>query len=148
VDDIDLTSGCIVQRLVVNVIEDAPWTPGPSVTVTVRRTQGGGPAPGGGGILEEELVTTWTRAATGASYFGRANYRYEISGVGITIPSDGRYWIGLRNEQAGGSGTNYWMTSDGGGNGAGSSTGYFSLDGGSTFFPEGAGWHHAFAINP
>jgi hypothetical protein len=38
------------------------------------------------------------------------------------------------------------MTSSGGPDGAGSSTGYFSLDGGNTWQNEGAGWQHAFEV--
>jgi hypothetical protein len=40
------------------------------------------------------------------------------------------------------------MTSDGGPDGMSSSTGYFSVDGGTVYTAEGAGWHHAFEINP
>jgi hypothetical protein len=38
------------------------------------------------------------------------------------------------------------MTSDGGADGPGSSTGFFSLDAGATWAPEGDTWHHAFEI--
>ena len=38
------------------------------------------------------------------------------------------------------------MTSDGGPDGRNPSTGFYSLDGGATWIPEGEGWHHAFVI--
>jgi hypothetical protein len=40
------------------------------------------------------------------------------------------------------------MTSDGGFDGAGSDTGWFSLDAGNVWSPEGPTWHHAFEIVP
>ena len=54
----------------------------------------------------------------------------------------------MRNPDGSGSGTNYWMTSDGGFDGGGTDTGWFSLDAGNSWQPEGAGWQHAFEILP
>jgi hypothetical protein len=147
-DDFDFDAGCVVSDLDADIIEDAAWTPGAQVTVTVRRDQSGAPAPGAGGILAEQTVGTFTRTATGANYFGRADFLYSVTGLNIPIPNTAKHWIELRNPQGGGSGTNYWMTSDGGPDGMSSSTGYFSLDGGTVYTAEGAGWHHAFEINP
>jgi hypothetical protein len=147
-DDFDFDAGCVVSELDADIIEDATWTPGAQVTVTVRRDQSGAPAPGAGGILAEQTVGTFTRTATGANYFGRADFLYSVTGLNIPIPNTAKHWIELRNPQGGGAGTNYWMTSDGGPDGMSSSTGYFSLDGGTVYTAEGAGWHHAFEINP
>jgi hypothetical protein len=147
-DDFDFAAGCVITSFDAGVIEDATWTPGSQITLTVRRDEGGVPQAGEPGIFTEQRFTTWTRTATGSSYFGRQEYKYSISGLSITFLGAGKYWIGLRNELGGGGGTNYWMTSDGGPDGAGSSTGYYSLDGGTTFLAEGAGWQHAFVINP
>ena len=84
---------------------------------------------------------------TGDDYGGRDDYDYWIEGLSIDLPL-GTSWIGIRNAGGGGARTNYWMTSDGGFDGPGSDTGWFSLDGGNTFNPEGAGWHHAFEVVP
>ncbi len=85
--------------------------------------------------------------ATGDTYFGRADYEYSIEHIGIEL-GPGTYWLGFRNLNGDGpeKSTNYWMLSDGGADGFGSSTGYFSLDGGDTWEAEGDGFHHAFTI--
>jgi hypothetical protein len=148
VDDFNLNVPCVVSALDADVVEDFTWTAGNRVTVTVRRDSGGAPVPGAAGILAEQTVTTWTRTATGATYFGRADYKYSVTGLNVPIPNSAKYWIGLRNPLGGGSGTNYWVTSDGGPDGMSSSTGYFSLDAGASFQSEGAGFHHSFIVNP
>ena len=71
----------------------------------------------------------------------------EIEFDGIEFDS-GKYWVGVRNPNGGGQGTNYWLTSDGGPDGRTSKTGAFSLDGGQTWLEEGPDWHHAFALTP
>jgi hypothetical protein len=112
------------------------------IEVFVYADTGSGP-----GALLDSVTTEYTKMATGDIYFGRPDFDYWVEGVSIDLPT-GTSWVGLRNPGGGGAGTNYWMTSDGGFDGAGSSTGYFSLDGGNTFAPEGATWHHAFELIP
>jgi V8-like Glu-specific endopeptidase len=141
-DDFVFRTQCAITSFHANVIEDGGWTHGGSVTVEVRANSGGAP-----GAIVGSHVGGFTRMATGDSYFGRADYDYWVEGMNINLGA-GVYWIGLRNQLGGGAGTNYWMTSDGGADGAGSSTGFFSLDAGATWAAEGDTWHHAFEINP
>ena len=85
------------------------------------------------------------KMATGDEYLGRADFDYWCEDMSIQLGA-GAYWLGLRNPGGAGSGTDYWMTSDAGPDGVGSSTGFFSLDAGNTWAPEGDSWHHAFEI--
>jgi hypothetical protein len=142
VDDIVTDDGCFLENFHANVIEDGGWTPGGMITVTVYADTGNGP-----GAVVDSVQTSYTRMATGDQYFGRDDYDYWVEAVGIDL-DPGTYWVGIRNEGGGGAGTNYWMTSDGGFDGAGSDTGWFSLDGGNVWSPEGPTWHHAFEILP
>ena len=93
------------------------------------------------------MDTGFIRTATGDVYFGHAVYDYWVEAVGWDLPP-GRSWIGFRNPQGSGSGTDYWLTSDGGADGAGSSTGYFSLNAGATWSASGERWHHVFELVP
>jgi hypothetical protein len=143
VDDITV-SGCQVTNLRLNMIEDTGWTPGASITVYVYSNAGGQPQ---GGAPLASQTTTFTRTATGDTYFGRANFDHAIDTLSIPLPA-GTYWIGSRNPGGGGAGTNYWMTSNGGADGTGTPDGFFSLDAGATWTTEGAGWQHAFEMVP
>ncbi len=69
---------------------------------------------------------------TGDDYFGRSNYDYWIEGLDIIV-GPGDYYVGFRNPEGGGAGTNWWMTSDGGADGADSGQTWFSLNGGDTW---------------
>jgi len=141
VDDIDVGGpGWIVNTLRAFIIDDTAWSSGNTIDVYVYNDASGVP----GGLHANWAGLSFTKTA-GASYFGRPGFTYNINVGGMNL-APGRYWIGMRNPNASGSGTNYWMTSDGGPDGASSSTGYFSLDGGTTWGPEGSGWHHAFVI--
>ncbi len=142
VDDIVVGGpGWIIQRFNMNIIDDATFSAGNDMDVYVYNNNGGVP-----GSLNTSLTgLSFTRTATGLTYFGRADYNYSINVPNLNL-GPGTYWIGARNANASGSGTNYWMTSNGGPDGAGTSTGYFSLDSGTTWQPEGAGWQHAFTI--
>ena len=131
-----------IQSFHLNVIEDATWQRPNDITLEVRADTGKGP-----GDIVATHTGEFTAMDTGDVYFGRANYDYWIEGIHIYLDS-GTYWLTIRNENGGGSGTNYWMTSDGGRHGRDSSTGYFSLDAGDTWQAEGADWHHAFRMNP
>jgi hypothetical protein len=148
VDDFVVPAGgCTILSFLANGIEDAEWLPGDTMEVTVRLGSGGAPVGGPDGIVQEVGVTDFTRTDTGDLYFGRASYLYEARGLEIPL-DEGTYWIGFRHPNAGGRGTSYWLTSDGGPDGSGSSTGYLSSNSGINFAPEGAGWHHAFVVNP
>ncbi|MEW5883558.1 MAG: choice-of-anchor R domain-containing protein [Armatimonadota bacterium] len=115
---------------------------GPARTIDVYLYNDDGGEPDGLHVYVADLPFTKT---AGASYFGRASFTYNINVGGLSV-TPGRYWIGMRNSAGSGSGTNYWMSSDAGPDGAGTSHGYFSLDGGNTWMPEGSGYHHAFRI--
>lgn len=142
VDDINVGGpGWIVNMVKFNILEDVNFTRGSTVDIYIYNDNGGAPG---------TLNTTWAGLSfnainTGNSYFGRPDFQYDVS-VPNQVLTPGTYWIGMRNPNGGGSGTNYWMTSDGGPDGTGTSTGYFSLDGGTTWQAEGAGWQHAFVI--
>lgn len=147
VDDILVTAGTRwhLDKLTADLIEDSNWTHGGRLTVYVWRSANNRPVDGKENIIaiaEQSLE----RIATGNSYFGRADYRHSASGLDIVLPS-GQYWVGMRHPFGGGSGTAYWMTTTvTGTDGEGTSTGFFSLDAGATFQPEGSGWQHAFEV--
>jgi hypothetical protein len=139
-DDFRLNDPCSIAKINANVIEDSGWTRGTSLTVEVRANNAGVP-----GAIVGSRTSSFTAIATGDQYFGRDDFDYVIEPLPIAL-APGSYWLTIRNHLGGGAGTNYWTTSDGGADGAGSSTGYFSLDAGTTWTPEGATWHHAFEI--
>ncbi len=140
-DDVTLPGGGFtIREIRANVIEDTGWTDDGKLTLEVRADTGSGPG---------EIVAThtgaFTKMATGDEYFGRVDYDYGLDGIDICI-GGATFWLTIRNPGGGGEGTNYWMTSDGGANGPGTDTGWFSLDAGETWAPEGDRWHHAFVI--
>ena len=136
-------SECRISNIQIHVIEDTGWTDGGQITVSVYADTGGE----GPGTELARVERGFTKIDTGVDYFGsRHSYEYWIEDVNIDLVA-GNYWLGVRNAGGGGRGTNYWMTSDGGVDGPTSDTGWFSLNRGETFMPEGAGWHHAFTIN-
>ena len=140
-DDFEaLGAGCFIDNIRANIIEDAGWTHDGRIEVTVYGDTGNGPGP-----IVESVTTDFTRIDTGDVYFGRRDYEYWVEGLEIDL-EPGTFWIGLRNPGGGGAGTNYWLTSDGGLDGPGSDTGWFSLDAGRTWSPEGDGWHRAFIL--
>jgi hypothetical protein len=140
VDDASFRGGVTIQDFHANVIEDGGWTHDGMITLEVYGDTGNGP-----GALVASHTGEFTSMDTGDDYFGRSDFDYWIEGIDIGLGA-GTYWFGIRNQGGGGAGTNYWMTSDGGADGPGSSTGYFSLDGGGTWQAEGDTWHHAFVI--
>jgi hypothetical protein len=139
VDDlIVLDSGWVLRSLHLYPIEDTTWQHGGVLSTYIHaHRKGSGP-----GELLHYITKPFTRMATGDTYFGRPGYEYWLEDLYIPL-DQGRYWVGFRNDLGGGSGTNYWMTSDGGRDGMQSSTGYFSLDAGQNWQAEGPGWHHA-----
>jgi hypothetical protein len=139
-DDVTFRESVQIQDFHANVIEDGGWTDGGSLTLEIYANNGGAP-----GAIVASHTGEFTKMDTGDDYFGRSDFDYWLEGLSINLNA-GTYWVGIRNSAGGGAGTNYWMTSDGGPDGASSSTGYFSLDGGNTWTPEGATWHHAFVV--
>lgn len=132
--------GWIVDAVRAFIIEETAWSSGNTMDVYIYNDNSGVP----GGLHANWAGLSFTKTA-GATYFGRPGFTYNINVGGMNL-APGNYWIGMRNPNGSGSGTNYWMTSDGGPDGAGTSHGYFSLDGGNTWMPEGSGYHHAFRI--
>jgi hypothetical protein len=137
-DDVTFAEAIAIEEFHLNVLEDDGWNDGGEILLEVRADNGGSP-----GAVVATHAGPFSKMATGDQYFGRANFDYWIEGIDLILPA-GTHWVGIRNPNGGGSGTNYWLTSDGGPDGMGSSDGYFSLDGGGTWSPEGAGWQHAF----
>jgi hypothetical protein len=134
--------GCTIVSFHANIIEDASWGDDGMIQVLVYEDTGNGP-----GALMASVDVEYTKMDTGDDYFGRSDFDYWIEGVNIDLPA-GTSWVGIRNPGGAGAGTNYWMTSDGGFDGPGTSTGWFSLDAGNTWADEGATWDHAFEIIP
>jgi hypothetical protein len=132
--------GWTIRSTHLNVIEDTGWTHGGLLTVFVYEDTGNGP----GRAIHTE-TGPFVRMATGDVYFGRPGFDYWYEGLEIEI-AEGSYWIGFQNPAGGGAGTNYWQISDAGPDGINSSTGWFSLNSGDTWTPEGDTWHHAFEI--
>jgi hypothetical protein len=146
VDDLLTEGAWTIEVLRANVIEDTDWRDDLGIAqVVIRRDDGERPMPGEEGILVR-VDSQYTRTATGDQYFGRADFDYQIDDLQIHLDDSTRHWIGIRNPGGSGAGTNYWMTSDGGPDGAESETGWFSLDNGQTWRAEGTTWHHAFEV--
>ncbi len=139
-EDVTFGSAVRVSDFHANVIEDGGWTDGGDITLTIYEDSSNGP----GGVAAS-VTGEFTKLDTGSYYHGRDDFNYWIEGLDIALGA-GTYWFGMRNDNGGGAGTNYWMTSDGGPDGPGSSTGFFSLDGGDTWNDEGDRWHHAFVV--
>ncbi len=140
-DDVTFGGSITINDFHASVNEDGGWTDGGELTLEVREDTGGN---GPGAILDSH-TGEFTKMDTGDDYFGRDDYDYWLEGIDIALGA-GTYWVGIRNDNGGGAGTNYWMTSDGGPDGPGSSTGFFRLDGGDTWNDEGDRWHHAFVV--
>ena len=136
------TGGTVIKDAHFGIIEDAGWVDGGVLEVNFYADTGAGP-----GALVASRSGAYDRMATGRQLFDRDEYHYWIEFDGVALDS-GTYWVGVRNPDGGGAGTNYWLTSDGGPDGMGSSTGFLSLDAGNTWQAEGADWHHAFALIP
>ncbi|MGI9013890.1 MAG: hypothetical protein ACR2GY_06520 [Phycisphaerales bacterium] len=131
--DVDTNIG----RMDAAIIEDAAWVSSGEMEVYVYNNNNGVPS-----TLFTSGTGPVTRTFTGEQRFGRDLYIYSVTGLNISVPA-GSYWIGLRDPNGSGSGTNYWMTSSGGGD---TTTGFSSTDGGTTWVPEGDNWHHAFEL--
>ena len=145
-DDFVVRNGSFwwIARVFYSAIEDPTWVwdDGDGIEMFVYEdTDGNGP-----GKIIATRTAGGSKVATGNTYFGRAEYRYRAELGDFVKLGPGTYWVGVRHPTAGGTGTNWWMTSDGGRDGKRSSTGYFSLDSGNTWEPGGDIWHHAFEM--
>jgi hypothetical protein len=141
VDDIVVpTGGWSIEEALFYVVEDSEWNSGATVEIYVYSDDADRP-----GELQTSVQGGFRRA-TVHCYFLGCDYMYTVDQIDPILLSPGKYWIGFRNPNGSGSGTNYWMTSDGGPDGRDSQTGFFSLDAGETWMPEGAIWHHAFEL--
>ncbi len=140
-DDVTFGGSVQINGFHANVIQDGGWFHDGMITFEVRADTGGN---GPGDILATH-TGEFTSIDTGDDYFGRDDFDYWIEGIDISLGA-GTYWLTIRNEGGGGAGTNYWMVSEGGIDGPGSSTGYFSLDSGENWTNGGDGWHHAFVV--
>ncbi len=137
--------GWRIEELQFRVFEDAGWSDGDGrIEVYIRETDPdtGGPVTGEDADLVR--LSTEYRVEKLNCYF-RCDYEYIVEDLGIGL-KEGQYWLGIRNPRGTGSGTNYWMTSEGGRDGKGTSTGYFSINRAETWMDEGPGWQHAFEI--
>ncbi len=139
-DDVTFVGGVTINDFHANITEDGGWTDGGDITLTVYADTGNGP-----GDIVAIHTGEFTKMDTGDDYFGRDNFDYWIEGIDIPL-GEGTYWMGIRNANGGGAGTNYWPSSDGGADGPGSDTGWFSLDAGGTWMPEGPTWNQAFVV--
>jgi hypothetical protein len=142
-DDIVVPEGqrWSIEDVHANVLEDSTWRGGDVAGLWIYADNSGQP-----GEVIYQSVSTFTKMATGDSYFGRTDYEYWLEDFEPVELGGGTYWMGFRNPNGTGSGTNYWMTSDGGPDGMDSSPGYFSLDRAVTWQNGGGNWHHAFVI--
>ncbi len=144
VDDIVVPTGnpWIVTGFNYQLLEDAEWVHGGLSEVYVWGDVGR--RPGGERLFSQ--VVEHTRVATGNMYFGRFAYKFFSGGLDISL-SPGRYWIGIRNPNASGAGTAWWMSSDGGRDGSGTEAGWLSTDQGQNWIPIGSGTQFAFEVH-
>ena len=138
-------AGWRVEEFRAFVLEDHGWTPGEVLEVFVRAHDPDldGPVEGeNADLLNIEIEferTPFDHYRCGG--FGPECFIYEVEFGDDGFDLDaGHYWIGLRNPNGGGSGTNYWATSTGGPDGSGTSTAYFSLNSGETWTDEPPTW--------
>ena len=143
VDDFVIPEGeeWIIQDFHTNIIEDAGWTDGGVAEIYIYDDNNNSP----GKLIVSLSDLPFSKMKTGLVIFGREDFDYWIEDLNIPLGS-GRYWIGSRYPNAGGVGTNYWMTSTGQPDGP-ETSGYFSLDEGQNWVLEGNPiWDHAFTI--
>lgn len=141
-DDFLPASAWVINEARFRASEDAGWRGSGLLEVAVYAHAGPGPGP----LLASRTVP-YTREEVDCR-FQRCRYLYIADlGNGPIAVAPGHYWIGFRDSGGRGAGTSYWFTSDGGPDGAGTDTGWFSLNAGNTWVPEGARWHHAFEIH-
>ena len=142
VDDfvIEGFNGWTIHSVRASVVEFSTWSSGQELTLFLRADDEGP------GEVLREIVTGFERLATGEEYFGMAQYEYLVEGLEVDLCA-GTYWFGLRNHEGSGSGTNLWLTSDGGADGPGSDIGWLSGDNGDNWAPEELEYHRSFVLS-
>ncbi|WP_146153848.1 hypothetical protein [Photobacterium sanctipauli] len=140
-DDVTFTQAVTINEFHFTTVDDNGLTPGSLIEFFIYSNQTGQP----GSLLNTISTSNFTRTVTGGTLFNRSVYNYSVFGLSIELAPE-TYWIGSRLPNAAGSGTSFWMTSDGGSDGSSSSTGFYSLDAGSSWMAEGNNWHHAFTL--
>ncbi|MGF1702122.1 hypothetical protein L4D09_17670 [Photobacterium makurazakiensis] len=140
-DDVSFTQSMTITEFHFTTVDDNGFNPSNLIEFYVYSNLAGQPD----SLLNTISTSNFSRTAAGGTLFGRPVYNYSILGLNLDLTAD-TYWIGYRLSNASGSGTSWWMTSDGGPDGSSSSTGFFSLDSGNTWNAEGNGWHHAFTL--
>jgi len=113
-DDLHFLAPVALTAFRLAVIEDSGFSAGSRFEFTIYADLEGVP----GERIRWDVVP-YAREATGSSFFGRPVFVYTVPLGGVDL-QPGRYWIGGRNADASGTGMNYWLTSDGGPDGAGS----------------------------
>lgn len=149
VDDIPVTirTRWHVTSAWLNTIEDSAWQPGEAMEIFVWKqaaSGGGGPHPGQDGIVAWRRAPL-RRSATGATYFGRAAYIHGIEDLDLVLGADAKF-VGFRHPEGSGSGTAYWLTSDGLNEHNRGLRQYFSLDAGKSWANAGQRWHNSFIL--
>lgn len=144
-DDFVVPEGKVwsIEQVIYHGVVDANWVwdPEDGIEVTVYADDNGSP----GDIVEQRTAAAHLED-DGETFFGRRAIRYDAMMFNNEIVlGAGEFWLGVRHPTGSGEGTNYWLTSDGGDH-SDSSTGWFSLDAGNTWRPEGEIWHHTFLI--
>jgi hypothetical protein len=94
----------LVTDIVYQVFEDAGWTRGDALE-TFFYAEGDGDVPG---PQSRMFTTDFVEEFTGRQLFGRDEYLYFVNDVPLALGS-GRHWLGPRNPDGGGEGTNYWV---------------------------------------
>ena len=119
-------------------VDDGTWTRGDTVNVTIYEDSGDLP----GAEISNQDSTDFTAEFKGYQIFSRDVYNYWVNFDTVNV--SGKSWVSTRFPNGGGTGTTYWLTSNGG---QGTDTnGAFSLDAGATWATEGDSWHHAFEL--
>ncbi len=131
----------VIRDFHTNIIEDPDWLDGGVAEIYIYDDNANSP----GNLIVSLTGLPFSKMSTGLIFLGREDFDYWIEDLSIPL-GPGRYWIGSRYPNAGGVGTNYWMTSTGSPDGPDTS-GWLSLDAGATWMIEGDPvWDHAFTI--
>ena len=130
----------VIEDFHTNIIEDDGWVDGGVAEIYLYDDNANSP----GNLILNLTNLPFTKMFTGQQFFGRDDFDYWIEDLNIPL-GPGRYWIGSRYSNAGGAGSNYWMTSTGQPDGPDTS-GWFALDGVNFMIEGDPVWDHAFTI--
>lgn len=137
----------LVTDIGFQVIEDASWTRG-SALETFFYVDGGGDFPG---PQSRMFTTEFVEEFTGRQLFGRDEYLYWVNDLSLALES-GRHWLGPRNPEGGGQGTNYWVeclvgNGDCGADAPGTFPNAASFDDGQSWRSHGTSYHFQFQLS-